>query len=260
MRFKRVIKAASKDGYFRNNPAEDVIAKSNRNKKIKEILTADEYQQLLNTNCGNYEVKKAFVFSLYIGLRWADVKPLKWENIKPASILLKQIKTEVPLEVPLHDIALHLLGERKEGLVFHLPTPHQLMGICNELSSELETIINNWSKVKISDPEVKKLIQLAMIPNKEVFNNIQEGKDDDLSTCFKNICDTAFKYAMSNPSQQQETTKGTLPGAYNAVTGYFQNVRTYKDDEAKLKSLFYGGTAQQRSQKAFNLCSNFFSS
>lgn len=105
MRFKRVIKAASKDGYFRNNPAEDVIAKSNRNKKIKEILTADEYQQLLNTNCGNYEVKKAFVFSLYIGLRWADVKPLKWENIKPASILLKQIKTEVPLEVPLHDAA-----------------------------------------------------------------------------------------------------------------------------------------------------------
>ena len=65
---------------------------------------------------------------------------------------------------------------------------------------------------------------------------------------------------MSNPSQQQETTKGTLPGAYNAVTGYCQNVRTYKDDEAKLKSLFYGGTAQQRSQKAFNLCSNFFSS
>jgi integrase len=122
MRFKRVIKAASKDGYFRNNPAEDIVAKSNKNKKIKEILTADEYQQLLNTNCANYEVKKAFVFSLYTGLRWSDVKPLKWENIKPTSIVLKQIKTEVPLEVPLHEIALHLLGERKEGLVFHLPT------------------------------------------------------------------------------------------------------------------------------------------
>ena len=141
-----------------------------------------------------------------------------------------------------------------------LEQAHQLMGICNKLSSELDNIFNNWSKVKISDPEVKKLIQLAMVPNKEVFNNIQEGKDDDLSTCFKNICDTAFEYAMSNPTQLQETTKGTLFGAYNAVTGYFQNVRNYKDDEAKLKSLLYGGTAQQRSQKAFNLCSNFFSS
>ena len=115
MRFKRVIKAASKDGYFRNNPTEDVFAKSNKNKKIKEILSADEYHQLINTNCANYEVKKAFVFSLYTGLRWADVKPLRWENIKPASIVLKQIKTEVPLEVPLHDIVLHLLGERKEN-------------------------------------------------------------------------------------------------------------------------------------------------
>ena len=141
-----------------------------------------------------------------------------------------------------------------------LEQAHQLMGICNKLSSELDNIFNNWSKVKISDPEVKKLIQLAMVPNKEVFNNIQEGKDDDLSTCFKNICDTAFEYAMSNPTQLQETTKGTLFGAYNAVTGYFQNVRNYKDDEAKMKSLLYGGTAQQRSQKAFNLCSNFFSS
>jgi hypothetical protein len=45
-----------------------------------------------------------------------------------------------------------------------------------------------------------------------------------------------------------------LFGAYNAVTGYYQNLRNYKDDEAKLKSLLYGGTAQLRTQKAFNLC------
>ncbi len=44
------------------------------------------------------------------------------------------------------------------------------------------------------------------------------------------MCDTVYEYeyAMSNPAQQQETTRGTLFGAYNAVTGYFQNVRTYK--------------------------------
>ena len=51
--------------------------------------------------------------------------------------------------------------------------------------------------------------------------------------------------------------KGTLFGAYNAVTGYFQNVRTYKNDEAKLKSLLFGGTGQMRTQKAFNLCECF---
>lgn len=113
---------------------------------------------------------------------------------------------------------------------------------------------NRWSKVQISDPEVKKLIQQAMCPNKEVYSNLQAGKDNALSTAFKNVCDNAFIYAMSNETQTMDTTKGTLFGAYNAVTGYFQNVRNYKNDETKLKSLLYGGIAQQRTQKAFDLC------
>lgn len=139
-----------------------------------------------------------------------------------------------------------------------LEQAHHLMGISNNLSTELETIFNNWTKVRITDPEVKKLIQLALVPNKEVYKNIQAGKDDELSTCFKNMCDTAYEYAMSNPTQHEETTKGTLFGAYNAVTGYFQNVRIYKNEEAKLKSVLFGGTAQAKSQKAFNLCEDFF--
>ncbi len=118
-------------------------------------------------------------------------------------------------------------------------------------------MFNQWAKVRITDKEVRKLIQLAMVPNKEVLQNIQAGKDDELSTCFTNMCDASFEYAMSNPTQQQETTRGTLFGAYNAVTGYFQNVRNYKDDEAKLKSLLFGGTAQIRTQKAFILCEDF---
>lgn len=122
MRFKRVLKAAKKEGYFKNNPSEDVVAKSNKNKQVKEILTEDDYIKLMNTPCTNYEVKKGFVFSLYTGLRWADVKPLKWESVKERSIVLAQSKTGVRLEVPLHEIALQVAGERKEGFVFHLPT------------------------------------------------------------------------------------------------------------------------------------------
>ncbi len=49
-----------------------------------------------------------------------------------------------------------------------------------------------------------------------------------------------------------ETTKGTLFGAYNAVTGYFQNVRNYRDSEAKLQSIVMGGTAQLKTQKPLN--------
>jgi hypothetical protein len=62
---------------------------------------------------------------------------------------------------------------------------------------------------------------------------------------------------MAAETQQLETTKGTVFGAYNAITGYFQNVRNYKNEEAKLKSLVYGGTAATKAQRALDLCSAF---
>lgn len=138
-----------------------------------------------------------------------------------------------------------------------LEQAHKVMGISDILSIQLESIFNNWTKVRITDSELKKLIQSSLVPNKEVLKTIQNDKEDELSTCFINMVDNAFEYAMSNPSQLMDTTKGTVFGAYNAVTGYFQNVRSYKDDEAKLTSLLMGGTGQLRTQSAFNLCQEF---
>ena len=140
-----------------------------------------------------------------------------------------------------------------------LEQAHQLMGITNTLSTQLENIFNHWSKVRITDKEVYKLIQLALIPNKEVLHNIQRGREDELSTYFLNTCNHAYEYALGNETQQLETTRGTLFGAYNGVTGYFQNVRNYKDEEAKMKSLLLGGTGQARTQTAFNLCAAYAS-
>lgn len=138
-----------------------------------------------------------------------------------------------------------------------LEQAHKVMGISNQLSGQLEQIFNQWSKVRITDPDLQQLVRLALVPNKEVLDNINNCKWDELSTCFNNICNSVYEYAQSSETQQTETTKGSLFGAYNAVTGYFQNVRSYKNNEAKLKSLLYGGTAQARTQKAFNLCMDF---
>ncbi len=140
-----------------------------------------------------------------------------------------------------------------------LEEAHKVMGISNNLSFQMEEIFNSWSKVRITDREVKKLIQLAMVPNKEVLKNLQNGEQDELSTVFKNMVDSVYEYGMSSPTQLVETTNGTVFGAYNAITGYFQNVRNYRNNEAKLKSILYGGTAQLRSQAAFNLCNEFAS-
>jgi len=138
-----------------------------------------------------------------------------------------------------------------------LEQAHKVMGISYKLADYLEQAFNHWTQVKITDKELRKLIQLAMVPNREVLQNLQAGNEVDLSTHYTNTCDSVFEYAMNNESQQMETTKGTVFGAYNSVTGYFQNVKNYKDDETKVKSLLFGGTAQMRSQKAFELCEDF---
>ena len=137
-----------------------------------------------------------------------------------------------------------------------LKQAHKLMGITSTLADELQEVFNHWSKIHITDKEVKKLIQVAMVPNKEVLNNLIAGKTDELSTTYTNMVDRVYEYAMSSPTQQMETTTGTLFGAYNSVTGYFQNVRNYKDDESKFKSIIEG-TAKQRAQAAFDLCLDF---
>ena len=143
------------------------------------------------------------------------------------------------------------------GAKQRLEDAHKVMGLANTLSNQLENIFNEWATVKVKDSEVKRLIQLALCPNKETYDLLKKGAEDELSTAFKNIVEDAFAYAMVNDTQQMETTKGTLFGAYNAVTGYYQNVRNFKDSEAKLQSIVMGGTAQAKAQKAFELCSGF---
>lgn len=143
------------------------------------------------------------------------------------------------------------------GAKQRLDDAHKVMGMAYKLSSQLEGIFNEWAKVKVTDNEVKKFIQLALCPNKETLELIKKGAEGEVSAVFRNTVEDAFAYAMTSDTQQMQTTKGTLFGAYNAVTGYYQNVRKYKDNEAKLQSIVMGGTAQGKSQKAFELCTAF---
>ncbi len=160
------------------------------------------------------------------------------------------------LSMALHNCSNVVKIRHTENAEQNLKEAHKIMGITNKLSEQLDGIFNQWAKVRMTDKQVLRLIQQAMSPSKEVLDNVRKGTADVLSTAFKNICDSAFLYAMTSPTQQTETTKGTLFGAYNAVTGYFQNVKEYKQEEDKLNSVLFG-TALQRSQTAFRLCELF---
>lgn len=157
------------------------------------------------------------------------------------------------LNAAMHNCSNQIRIRHTDSADQRLKEAHKIMGLSNKLTEQLDGIFNEWAKVRITDKQVMQLIQQAMAPSKEVLANVRKGEFEELSTAFKNICDNAFMYAMSSPTQQTETTKGTLFGAYNAVTGYFQNVKEYKEQEDKLNSIMFG-TGLQRSQTAFRLC------
>ncbi|QXV64025.1 DUF932 domain-containing protein [Mucilaginibacter sp. 21P] len=119
------------------------------------------------------------------------------------------------------------------------------MGISRDLSREMEGLFNQWAKMRITDTEVKKLIQIDMAPNKEVLQNLAEGKLNQLSTPYTEIVDSVYEYALGSLTQQIETAAGTVFVAYNAVAGYFQNVGIFKSVEGKFKSIM-DGKAKQR--------------
>jgi integrase len=132
-RFKWVVNAATSDGYFHINPTAKIFAKFNPSAKMKENLEVDEYLMLLNTACLNEEVKAAFIFSCYTGLRWVDVKKLEWKDIKDGILTTRiiQAKTGRPVTLTLHPIAKDILEKQKlkaeacnhQGkFVFSLPT------------------------------------------------------------------------------------------------------------------------------------------
>ncbi|TWV98000.1 site-specific integrase [Chitinophaga pinensis] len=106
-RFKWVLNAATKDKYYQENPTEDVSAIANPSTTLKENLEVEEYLALIKTPCLNEEVRFAFIFCCYTGLRWVDVERV-WDNDILEDVLTTRIiqkKTGLPVTLTLHPIA-----------------------------------------------------------------------------------------------------------------------------------------------------------
>lgn len=130
----------------------------------------------------------------------------------------------------------------------------RIIQISTNMSEQLEFLFNSWAKIRIDDKELQMLIRLSMAPNKEVFKAISTGDNSfEFSRQFEDVCGQVHEYAHTSESQQMETTAGTLFGAYNAVTGYYQNIKDYKTNDQKVNSIMFG-TALDRTKKAFEIC------
>ncbi len=77
-----MVRNATRDGYFRCDPTEEIAAVRKPSVTLKEFLEVDEYLKVIQRPAPPHiaETVDAFIFSLYSGLRWCDVKPPEIEN------------------------------------------------------------------------------------------------------------------------------------------------------------------------------------
>jgi len=125
----------------------------------------------------------------------------------------------------------------------NLEEAHKIMGITNKLSDELSDIFNIMTKIKVGDNQLKDYLEKVFLPI-DLYNRRKNGislKDDEISTRMSNKIDDVYSYAFNGPGQDLNTCRGTAFGAYNAVTGYFQNVKDFTTPTAKIKTNVLGG-------------------
>lgn len=136
--------------YLDRNPIWDldIAERPTRSESEREFLTLDEVNKLVQTRCGNEDVKRAFLFSCFTGLRLSDIERLTGKMIRSTTsgleVEMRQQKTRRMVYVPISPNAAAFIPENlPEGFLFHLPSR-------NEVNSN----IRRWLKKAAIDKHI----------------------------------------------------------------------------------------------------------
>lgn len=146
--FSGALNMAVRREYITENPFKKIspLDKIKRDESPRTYLTIEEVKKMIDTPVpqGREDVKQAFLFSVFCGLRRSDIRQLKWKDITCDGgqwrCMVIMEKTTTPIYLPLSKSAVQWLPDRgfatDQDLVFNtLP--------CNSLIGE---IVRNWAK------------------------------------------------------------------------------------------------------------------
>jgi len=131
-KFSTTIKKAVQDDIIETNPI-DKIDNKTKPKTLpskREYLTIDEIKTLIATDCKKADIKNAFLFCCLVGIRFENVKNIKWGDIVTDSngdttLSYKQIKVNTFETLPISNEAVSFLpiraSQKPTDKVYHLP-------------------------------------------------------------------------------------------------------------------------------------------
>jgi phage/plasmid-like protein (TIGR03299 family) len=122
-----------------------------------------------------------------------------------------------------------------------LQEAEHVLGITNTVYEKALKIYQSLTKPVITnDKQVQKYLDYVFL-TKDEMREVAMGvhRSEAISTRKTNIMNDIIRYYDEGPGQQLETCRGTLYGAYNAVTGYFSNVKDYKSNEHRFTNTLF---------------------
>jgi phage/plasmid-like protein (TIGR03299 family) len=144
-------------------------------------------------------------------------------------------------------LSVALSGTEQEVKIKHTATApakleeaHKLLGLTNHLYQQLDYVFNRMALRKITDKELLQYIANLIPNNPEAESNT---RTENLRNKILDIHST---------HQDATMHRGTLFGAYNAVTELVDHVSTTEDPSKRLKSMWFG-SGERLKQKAYAL-------
>jgi hypothetical protein len=167
-RFKKMLRYAQRLNLVKADLLLSIEKKPRGSAKKKDALTTDEIQALSIIPISNRVVRNGFLFSCLTGLRWCDLKSLKWENIDLEKKVLSVIqqKTNIETSLSLNEAAIKIVEEMHELIindyVFNLPS-----------NNGANKLIKKW----INDAKINKKITWHNARHSFGTNLIFKGND-----------------------------------------------------------------------------------
>jgi len=140
-KIKAALRQAVKDKMIVNNPG-DFVKNVKKKESDRAYLSIDEIERLAKIPCKDSELKRAFIFSCFTGLRLSDIKALTWKQVNGDVLEFRQKKTGSVEYLIMSESAKQILIDRTNNIlnmpdnkIFNLPS-----------TTYIGLLLKNWCK------------------------------------------------------------------------------------------------------------------
>ena len=157
-----------------------------------------------------------------------------------------------------------LQGAANKYTIKHTKTAHakldmalEMLNVYNEYEELHIEAMNKLVDIPVSDLEAKKIIANSILSHHEYnlfeSNNYRLNSIEEISSRKKNKVQQIYKTVLNGVGQ--DSNQGSAYWLYNGVVNYYQNVKTYENDETKLDCVTEGEGAKLASKIMSSLIS-----